>query len=60
MDIVADVVNSGEDGTRSKDDRFFAGLAFRNLSQESRDLILEHIDVVARQSFGGAVKLVNK
>ncbi len=60
MDIVADVVNSGEDGTRSKDDRFFAGLAFRNLSQESRDIILEHIDVVARQSFGGAVKLVNK
>lgn len=59
LDIMAKVVNSGEDGTRGKDDRFFAGLAFRNMAEESREIILEHIDGVARQSFGGAVKLVN-
>ena len=60
LDIMAEVVNSGEDGTRGKDDRFFAGLAFRKLGKENREIILDHIDGVARQSFGGAVKLVNK
>lgn len=59
MDIMAKVVNSGEVGTRGKDDRFFAGLAFRNLTEETREILLAHIDGVARQSFGGAVKLVN-
>ena len=60
LDIMAEVVNSGEDGTRAKDDRFFAGLAFRKLSKDNREIILDHIEGVARQSFGGAVKLVNK
>lgn len=57
--VEAEVVNSGEDRTRSKNDRFFAGLAFVNPADEVRELLLEHIDLVARQSFGGAVKLVN-
>lgn len=60
LDILANVVNSGEDRTRGKDDRFFAGLAFRSLTDEAREIILDHIDGVARQSFGGAVKLINK
>jgi hypothetical protein len=59
FEVEAEVVNSGEDRTRSKNDRFFAGLAFSNPTDEVRELLLEHIDLVARQSFGGAVKLIN-
>ncbi|MEM7259934.1 MAG: PilZ domain-containing protein [Pseudomonadota bacterium] len=59
IEMVAEVVSAGEDRTRSKTDRFFAGLAFREVSKENHDILLEHIDLVARQSFGGAVKLVN-
>ncbi len=60
LDMAATVVNSGEETGPGKKDRFFAGLAFANLDAETRELILEHIDQVARQSFGGAIKLVNK
>lgn len=59
IELDAEVVNAGEDRTRSKNDRFFAGLAFQNLSDETQKILLDHIDLVARQSFGGAVKLVN-
>jgi len=41
------------------DDRYFAGLSFEKLDGEQRELLLEHIDQVARSSFGGSVKLVN-
>lgn len=60
LDILATVVNAGEEKARGKTDHFFAGLAFSNLNEEKRDIILQHIDQVARRSFGGAVKLVNK
>ena len=53
------VANSGEDRTRSKNDRFFAGIAFTNMQDEVATALLDHIDLVARQSFGGAVKLIN-
>lgn len=59
LDILAKVVNSGEEGNRTKDNRFYAGLAFCNLTDEAQEVILEHIAGVARQSFAGAVKLVN-
>ena len=54
------IVNSGEDSQKGEKDRFFAGIAFRSLSDEQREVILDHIDGVARQSFGGAVKLIYK
>lgn len=54
------VVNTGEDSQKGERDRFFAGIAFRNLSDEQREVILDHIDAVARKSFGGAVKLIYK
>lgn len=59
LQVEAEVANSGEDRTRSKNDRFFAGLSFRNLSDDNRAALLDHIALVAKQSFGGAVKLVN-
>ncbi len=59
FDVEAEVANAGEDRTRSKNDRFFAGMAFKNLNEEVREILLEHIDLVARQSFGGSIKLVN-
>jgi len=54
------VVNSGEDRQKGDKDRFFAGIAFKGLSDEQRETILEHIDGVAKKSFGGAVKLIYK
>lgn len=59
IDTLATVVNSGEDVNAQKTDRFFAGLSLDNLTDEDRENLLQHIDAVARQSFGGAVKLVN-
>lgn len=59
IELEAEVISAGEDRTRSKTDRFFAGLAFKEVSDENQQILLEHIDLVARQSFGGAVKLVN-
>jgi len=60
LELKARVVNSGEEQARSKDNRFFAGLAFEGITDEQQGTILEHIDRVARQSFGGSVKLVYK
>ncbi len=60
IDTKARVVNSGEDDKPNKNNRFFAGLSFIKLSGEHKKLLLEHIDGVARESFGGAVKLVNR
>jgi len=54
------VVNSGEDEAKRQNNRFFAGLSFVNLSKEDRAQLLSHIDRVARESFGGAVKLINR
>ncbi len=59
LQIEAEVANAGEDRTRSKNDRFFAGLSFRNFSEENKTIMLDHIALVAKQSFGGTVKLVN-
>ncbi len=59
IDTTARVVNSGEDGHAQKSDRFFAGLSFIDLEDDKSEQLLEHIAQVARQSFGGAVKLVN-
>ncbi len=59
IDTIATVVNAGEDPTAGKNDRFFAGLAFKDLEEQEQSGLLDHIDQVARQSFGGAVKLVN-
>ncbi len=60
IDVEANVVNSGELPRGGKNDRFFAGMAFQKVTDETRNTLLEHIDAVARQSFGGAVKLVYK
>lgn len=60
IDTLARVVNSGEEDNARKVDRFFAGLAFIDLPEAVSAVLLEHIDRVARQSFGGAVKLVNR
>lgn len=54
------VVNSGEDGQKDGKDRFFAGIAFKGLNTSQREIILNHIDGVAKKSFGGAVKLIYK
>ncbi len=59
IDTTAKVVNAGEDDKARKNDRFFAGLSFIDLEDEKSELLLEHIEQVARQSFGGAVKLIN-
>lgn len=59
IEVDVTVVNAGEDRTRSKNDRFFAGMSFDNMSDETRQILLDHIDLVARQSFGGSVKLIN-
>lgn len=59
IDVRAVVINSGEDTNSAKNDRYFAGLSFEKLDGEQRELLLEHIDQVARSSFGGSVKLVN-
>lgn len=58
IEVQAEVVNSGEDRSRSRNDCFFAGLAFRHVPEEVRETLLAHIDLVAKQSFGGSVKLV--
>ena len=60
IDTRARVVNSGEEENSRKNDRFFAGLSFIKLDGVVREKLLEHIDRVARESFGGAVKLVNR
>ncbi|OED39743.1 hypothetical protein AB833_14090 [Chromatiales bacterium (ex Bugula neritina AB1)] len=60
LELQATVVNYGELPSGGQKDRFFAGLAFKNLSDESRDILLQHIDSIVRRSFGGAVKLVYK
>ncbi len=60
IDTQAIVVNSGEDEGKQQNNRFFAGLSFVGLSEENSDQLLDHIDRVARESFGGAVKLVNR
>jgi len=54
------VVNSGEDRQKGDKDRFFAGIAFKGLSDAQREAILGHIEGVAKKSFGGAVKLIYK
>ena len=54
------VVNSGEDRQKTGEERFFAGIAFKGLSAEQQQLVLDHIDGVAKKSFGGAVKLIYK
>ncbi len=59
IDTLAKVVNSGEEDQPGKNNRFFAGMAFIKLSDENKALMLEHVKQVARQSFGGSVKLVN-
>ncbi len=58
IDTEAVVVNCGEDEGKRQNDRFFAGLSFRGLSEENSEQLLSHIDRVARESFGGAIKLV--
>lgn len=60
IDTEARVINSGEDDKPNKNNRFFAGLSFVNLSGERKVQLLEHIDSIARETFGGAVKLVNR
>jgi len=57
--IDAEVMNSGERTEAPKTQRFFVGLAFRNLGDDERQLLIRHIEAVAQQSFGGAVKIVN-
>lgn len=59
LELDALVLRAGEDEKRSKNDRFFASLAFENVSEDARSVLLEHIEQVARQSFGGAIKLIN-
>ena len=59
IDTVASVVNSGEDANAGKTDRFFAGLSFDGLDEAVLEELLDHIDQVARNSFGGSVKLIN-
>ncbi len=56
----ARVVLAGKEDKPNKSDRFFAGLDFVGLTEEQKAQLLEHIDRVARQSFGGAIKLVNR
>lgn len=60
IDTKVKVVNAGEDENNRKSNRFFAGLAFISLGEEVKQQLLSHIDGVARESFGGAVKLVNR
>ena len=60
IDTEAVVVNSGEDEAKRQNDRFFAGISFKGLSEENSEKLLAHIDRVARESFGGAIKLVNR
>lgn len=60
LDIEAVVVNAGEDTLSRKEDRFYGGLAFKDISLDNCNVLLAHIDTVARESFGGAVKLINK
>jgi len=60
IDTEAVVVNSGEDEAKRQNDRFFAGLSFVDLNEQDCERLLNHIDGVARQSFGGAIKLVNR
>ncbi len=60
IDTEARVVNSGEDDKPNKNNRFFAGLAFVKMPKECKAQLLEHIQCVAKESFGGAVKLVNR
>jgi len=60
IDAKARVVNAGEDESSGKSNRFFAGLAFVGLGEDVKAQLLAHIDLVARESFGGAVKLVNR
>jgi len=54
------VVNSGEDRQKGAKDCFFAGIAFKGLTEEQQQLVLDHIDGVAKKSFGGSVKLIYK
>ena len=54
------VINSGEDKQKGAQDRFFAGIAFKGLSDDQKAVILEHIESVAVKSFGGSVKLIYK
>ena len=56
----ARVILAGKEDKPNKSDRFFAGLDFVDPTEEQKAQLLEHIDRVARQSFGGAVKLVNR
>lgn len=56
----ARVVMAGKEDKPNKTNRFFAGLAFVGLADEQKTQLLEHIERVARESFGGAVKLVNR
>lgn len=60
LEIEATVVNAGEESDPGKKDRFYAGMAFSSATDEQRQILLDHLDRVARNSFGGAVKLVNK
>lgn len=61
LDTEARVINSGEESNKpNKNNRFFAGLSFVNLTGERKQRLLDHMDRVARESFGSSVKLVNK
>jgi len=59
IDTTTTVVNAGEEPKDNKSNRFFAGLAFDKMTDEQVEQLLEHIGQVAKQSFGGTVKLVN-
>lgn len=54
------VANSGEERQKGEKDRFFAGIAFTGVKKDQQEIILEHIEGVAKKSFGGAVKLIYK
>jgi len=59
IDVRGKVVNVGEEMDKSKQNRFFAGLSFEDLSEDDEKILLDHISQVAKQSFGGTVKLIN-
>jgi len=59
IDVRAKVVNVGEEMDKSKQNRFFAGMAFEDLSADDEKILLDHISQIAKQSFGGTVKLIN-
>jgi len=59
-DYPTHVVSLSPNGLKCYHSESFAGLSFVSLSKEVREQLLAHIDRVARESFGGSVKLVNR